>query len=278
MWFAPLTSWWHDPRGAAAGRSNPHPSPVNQGRGCACAEGKRPPSPASSTAWPLAAWPLGGLSWPTTDTLADTLDAFPVSPRCPRGLAQPSGQRRARPGREDPTPRPVSPNGTRRGLLLTRRRSFGVEGPGRASMMSSSRRSPGSRGTTLTVCSSRSATCHRRSSRRRSTIVSGMRLRWRYSRNGVSGKSGAIHRSLVRPRWRACPLGAVVLATPCCNQLYMIDPEDKRGRRGGVGMSCLRRRIARSLQTGSGARDELWLIWCPLRPFPVSMLRRTQAA
>src|SRR5262249_12030885 len=64
-------------------------------------------------------------------------------------------------------------------------------GPGAASTTWSSRRSPGSRGTTRTACSSRSVTCRRGSSRSGSTRSS-MRPRWRYSRNRVSGEPGAV--------------------------------------------------------------------------------------
>src|SRR6266446_1804697 len=58
--------------------------------------------------------------------------------------------------------------------------------------MSSSRRSSGSRGTTAAACSNRSATFRRPSSRRPTMTVRLLQSAWRFSRNELSGKPGAV--------------------------------------------------------------------------------------
>ena len=65
-------------------------------------------------------------------------------------------------------------------------------GPWKGSRTSSSRRSSGSRGTTATVCSNRSATFRRPSSRRPTMTVRRLQSAWRFSRNELSGKPGAV--------------------------------------------------------------------------------------
>ena len=62
----------------------------------------------------------------------------------------------------------------------------------RGSRTSSSRRSSGSRGTTATACSNRSATCRRPSLRRPTMTVRLLQSAWRFSRNELSGKPGAV--------------------------------------------------------------------------------------
>jgi putative transposase len=73
-------------------------------------------------------------------------------------------------------------------------------GPWRGSMTSSSRRSSGSHGTTTSISSSLSATCHRLSSSRRTMTDRLLQVAWRFSRNRVSGKPGAVHGTRGRDR------------------------------------------------------------------------------
>ena len=76
--------------------------------------------------------------------------------------------------------------------LFRRRRSIGA-GRGRGSRTSSSRPSSGSRGTTAAACSNRSATFRRPNSRRPTMTVRPLQSAWRFSRNELSGKPGAVH-------------------------------------------------------------------------------------
>jgi len=66
-------------------------------------------------------------------------------------------------------------------------------GPGKGSRTSRSRRSSGSRGTTVAACSNRSVTFRRPSSRRPTMTVRPLQSAWRFSRNELSGKPGAVH-------------------------------------------------------------------------------------
>lgn len=68
-----------------------------------------------------------------------------------------------------------------------------VAGRGRGSRTSNSRHSSGSRGTTAAACSNRSATFRRLSSRRPTMTVRRLQSAWRFSRNELSGKPGAVH-------------------------------------------------------------------------------------
>ena len=60
------------------------------------------------------------------------------------------------------------------------------------SRTSSSRRSSGSHGTTAAACSNRSATLRQPSSRRATMTVRPLQSAWRFSRNELSGKPGAV--------------------------------------------------------------------------------------
>jgi hypothetical protein len=67
-----------------------------------------------------------------------------------------------------------------------------IAGRGRGSRTSSSRRSSGSRGTTATACSNRSAMFRRPSSRRPTMTVRPLQSAWPFSRNELSGKPWAV--------------------------------------------------------------------------------------